>query len=123
MRDNPVTVSPGISVKELVENYIYRHHFKMYPVVESDRLTGCVHMNKVKGIDRAKWEEHTVRELAVDCTEENTITPQEDVTEAMSRMNKTGNSRLMVVESGKLRGILAHKDIMGYLSIQMEIEG
>lgn len=123
MRDNPVTVSPDISVKELVENYIYRHHFKMYPVVENDRLTGCVHMNKVKGIDRAKWEEHTVRELAVDCSEENTISPREDVTDAMSRMNKTGNSRLMVVESGKLKGIIAQKDIMGYLSIQVEIEG
>jgi Zn-dependent protease len=120
---NPVTVSPDISVRELVENYIYRHHFKMYPVVEGDRLIGCVHMNKVKEIDRAKWEEHKVRELAMDCSGDNTISPQEDVTDAMTLMNKTGNSRLMVVEKGELRGIIAQKDIMGYLSIRMEMEG
>jgi CBS domain-containing protein len=119
---NPVTVSPEISVRDLVENYIYRHHFKMYPVVEDDRLIGCVHMNKVKEIDRAKWEEHNVRELVISCSKDNTISPQEDVTDAMTLMNKTGNSRLMVVEKGKLKGIIAQKDIMGYLSIRMEME-
>jgi CBS domain-containing protein len=38
-------------------------------------------------------------------------------------IDKTGNSRLMVVEKGKLKGIIAQKDIMGYLSIRMEMEG
>jgi predicted transcriptional regulator len=79
-------------------------------------------MNKVKEIDRAKWEEHNVRELVISCSKDNTISPQEDVTDAMTLMNKTGNSRLMVVEKGKLKGIIAQKDIMGYLSIRMEME-
>jgi CBS domain-containing protein len=122
MRTDPVTVSPEISVKDLVENYIYRHHFKMYPVVENGRLIGCVHMNRIKEIDRRSWDDHTVRELTMDCSEGNTVAPKEDVTDAMTLMNKTGNSRLMVVEDGRLQGILAQKDIMKYLSIRMEME-
>ncbi|MFP4317148.1 MAG: site-2 protease family protein [Desulfovibrionales bacterium] len=123
MRTDPITVSPDISVKELVEKYIYRHHFKMYPVVENGNLLGCVHMSRIKEIDREEWESRNVRELAMNCSEENTVSPEEDVTDAMTRMNRTGNSRLMVVENGKLKGILAQKDIMGYLSTRMEMEG
>jgi len=41
----------------------------------------------------------------------------------MSEEATAGPYVLMVVESGKLKGIIAQKDIMGYLSIQMEIEG
>jgi len=123
MRTEPINVNPDISVHDLVENYIYRHHFKMYPVVENGRLVGCIHMNRVKEISQDLWPQRQVRELAQDCSEENTISPQEDVTEAMMRMNKSGNSRLMVVENGQLKGIISQKDIIGYISTRMELEG
>ena len=119
MRADPVTVSPEISTKDLVEHYIYRHHFKMYPVVKNGNLIGCVHMNSIKKVDRTSWEERST----IECSEENMVSPQKDVTDAMTIMNKTGNSRLMVVEDGKLHGILAQKDIMRYLSTRMELEG
>ena len=32
MQADPVTVPRGISVLELVQDYVYKHHFKMFPV-------------------------------------------------------------------------------------------
>ena len=32
MEKNPVTVPPSISIRELVDNYFYRYHYKMFPV-------------------------------------------------------------------------------------------
>ncbi|HUF78439.1 MAG TPA: site-2 protease family protein, partial [Thermoanaerobaculia bacterium] len=42
MQAEPVTVPRHISVAELVEDYVYRHHHKLYPVVDGARLVGCV---------------------------------------------------------------------------------
>ncbi|MFH1349865.1 MAG: hypothetical protein ABII26_02915 [Pseudomonadota bacterium] len=42
-----MTVPPSTIVEEIVESYIYRNQFKMFPVAEgSDRLLGCITMKQ-----------------------------------------------------------------------------
>ena len=123
MKTDPVTVSPSISLEQLVEDYIYKYHFKMFPVVEdSDRLLGCVTTKQVKEIPREDWGRKTVGEFATQCSPENSIEPQADAMRALSIMNQTGNSRLMVVEKGRLVGIIALKDLLELLSLKVELE-
>jgi len=46
MEADPVTVPASISLKELVDDYIYRYHHKMFPVMENqDKLAGCITQN------------------------------------------------------------------------------
>jgi Zn-dependent protease/predicted transcriptional regulator len=123
MKTDPVTVSPSVSLEQLVEDYVYKYHFKMFPVVEdSDRLLGCVTTKQVKEIPREDWNRKTVGEVASQCSPENTIEPQADAMKAISIMNRTGNSRLMVVEGGHLVGIIALKDLLELLSLKVELE-
>ena len=123
MKTDPVTVSPSVSLEHLVEDYVYKYHFKMFPVVEdSDRLLGCVTTKQVKEIPREDWNRKTVGEVASQCSPENTIAPQADAMQAISIMNRTGNSRLMVVEGGHLVGIIALKDLLELLSLKVELE-
>jgi predicted transcriptional regulator len=123
MKTDPVTVSPSVSLEQLVEGYVYKYHFKMFPVVEdSDRLLGCVTTKQVKEIPRQDWGRKTVGELASQCSPENSIEPQADAMKALSIMNQTGNSRLMVVEKGRLVGIIALKDLLELLSLKVELE-
>jgi len=123
MKSDPITVSPSISIEELVEDYIYKYHFKMFPVVERDRLFGCITTRQVKEIPKAEWQNKKVSEVARKCSNENTIDPDTDAIKALSIMHRTSNSRLMVVEGNKLVGILALKDIMKFLSIKLDLEG
>jgi Zn-dependent protease/CBS domain-containing protein len=122
MEPDPITVSPSISVEDLVEDYIYKHHFKMYPVVEDGRLIGCVTLGQVKTIPKEERKDHNVRELAEDCSEKNTIGPDEDAMKALTTMRKTNSSRLMVVEGNKLVGVITLKDMMGLLSLKIDLE-
>ena len=123
MKTDPVTVSPSISLERLVEDYIYKYHFKMFPVVEdSVKLLGCVTTKQVKEIPREDWGRKTVGEFAAQCSPENSIEPQADAMRALSIMNQTGNSRLMVVEKGRLVGIIALKDLLELLSLKVELE-
>jgi CBS domain-containing protein len=108
----------------LVDDYIYKYHFKMFPIVkEPDRLFGCVTTKQVKEIPRGEWPLKSVAELATQCSLENTISPQADAMKALSLMSRTGASRLLVVEGDHLVGIIALKDMLKFLSLKVELEG
>jgi len=123
MQPNPVTVSPSVSVKELVEDFVYRHHYKMIPVVEEGKLIGCVTTREIKALPRDQWDFRMVRHILKPCSRENTAPPDEDAMKTLSRMNRTGNSRFLVVEGDRLVGIVTLKDLLKFLSLKMDLEG
>jgi Zn-dependent protease/CBS domain-containing protein len=123
MHPDPVTVPRAISVLELVQGYIYRYHFKMFPVVDdAGRLLGCVTAGHVRALPREDWERQTVGAVADKCSPENTVQANTDAMEALSRMSRTGASRLMVVDGDRLLGILSLKDLLRFFSLKMELE-
>ena len=123
MNNDPVTVRPNLSLEELVEDYVYKYHFKLFPVVEDgNRLIGCITTKDVKGVPREEWGRKEVGEIAERCTSENTIDPETDSTEALSIMSRNGASRLMVVEGGRLVGVIALKDMLKFLSLKVELD-
>jgi Zn-dependent protease/CBS domain-containing protein len=122
MKTDPVTVSPSTSIRDLVENYIYQYHYKLFPVVEGGRLVGCITTREVKNVPRDQWEVKTVNEVATGCSADNTIEPDADAMKAISAMHRTGLSRLMVTENNRLVGIIALKDLMRLLSLKVELE-
>ncbi|HEY0787591.1 MAG TPA: CBS domain-containing protein, partial [Thermoanaerobaculia bacterium] len=122
MTTDPVTVPRVISVKELVEKYVFRYHHKLYPVMEQDRLVGCVTMQAIKELPPDEWERQTVGAIAEACGPENTISPDEEAMEALARMSRDKRSRLLVTREGKLEGIVTLSDLLKFLSLKMEFE-
>jgi Zn-dependent protease/predicted transcriptional regulator len=122
MKSDPVTAPAYISVDQLVDDYIYKHHFKMFPVEENGKLAGCISTKDVKELPREQWKNHTVRDLLKSCSTDNVITSDTDAMEALAIMSRTGNSRLMVVEDGNLVGVLSLKDMLEFLSLKFDLE-
>lgn len=123
MEREPVTVERGISIAHLVEDYIYRYHFKMFPVVSEGTLVGCVSTGEVKGVPRERWDTVTVGDIATPCSAGNTIGADEDAMDAIALMTRTGNSRLLVVDGERLVGIVSLKDMLKLLSLKLDLEG
>lgn len=122
MNQNPVTVAPSITLNEFVENYVYKLHYKLFPVVDGERLMGCVSVKEVKQVPRTEWKEHTVGEFAEKCSGQNTIASGMDAVTALSMMRRSNNSRLMVVDKDRLVGIITLKDLLVFLSLKVELE-
>ncbi len=123
MQREPVTVPPGTSIEGLVNDYFYRFHYKMFPVANGEGLVGCVTPKQVREMPREQWSQHHVDELTVPCSKQNTISPHADAMQALSTMNQTGNSRLLVVEENHLVGIVTLKDMLKFLSLKIDLEG
>jgi len=122
MKPDPITVPPSATLRELVEEYFYKFHYKMFPVVQDSELRGFITTRHVKSFPQQKWDYVTVGDAMESCSDDNTIKINDDAITALSTMNRTGNSRLMVIFNGKLAGIITLKDMMKFLSIKVDLE-
>ena len=122
MNADPVTVQDSITVAKLVEDYIYKYHHKMFPVMAGEKLVGCITTRQVKDIPREAWDRETIRDAASPCSEENTISPKTDAIKALAMMNQSGVSRLLVVDHGRLVGLVTLKDLLDFFSLKVELE-
>jgi Zn-dependent protease len=123
MSQQPIAVTPDVSLRELVEGFVYRYHHKTFPVVRDGRLVGDVSTAQLGTIDRAQWDQLTVADVMDRCSADNMVSPDTDALEAMSKMQRAGRSRLLVVRDGHLVGILSLRDLLDFLALKLELEG
>ncbi len=122
MTDAPVSVPPDISVHDLVEDYFYGYHHDLFPVAEDHRVIGYVTTREVKQVPRADWGQYQVRQIMETALSEVAIAPEADAVQALSRMRQSGASRLIVIDHGRLVGIIALKDLLEFLGLKMDLE-
>ncbi|MBZ0218357.1 MAG: site-2 protease family protein [Fimbriimonadaceae bacterium] len=122
MTADPVTVSPDISVNDLVEDYVYKFHHKLFPVVDSGELVGCVTTNEIKNTRREDWQKIPVGDIMKPRSADNTIDAGAEAAKALGLIQQTRYGRLMVTENNKLVGVISLKDLLEMLSLRMELE-
>ncbi len=60
-------------------------------------------------------------DVLVPPTEANTIHPDEEAIAGLKRITETGQPRLMVVEHGRLVGLLSLRDLMDLFQLKAEL--
>ena len=55
MTPDPPFVSPALSVRELVDEYILRRGLRAIPVAQDGRIVGLVTLTDVKHLPEAEW--------------------------------------------------------------------
>jgi Zn-dependent protease/CBS domain-containing protein len=123
MRRDPVTVSPSVTVRQWIEDYVYQHHFKMFPVVDNSDLVGCISIDNIKKVPRGDWDTRTVGQVMEPCTSKNTISTDTDTEKLLAAIMRPGMpARYMVVDDGNLVGMISLKDLMELIALKLEIE-
>jgi CBS domain containing-hemolysin-like protein len=78
---------------------------------------------QVSGVGEDQWDQLTVAEIIEPCSQDNIIAPEADTLEAMTKMQRTGRSPLLVMDRGQLLGILSLRDLLEYLTLKLQFEG
>jgi Zn-dependent protease len=121
MTEKIVTVDWLTSVEELVRDYIYRHQFTNFPVLNRDEFIGMVSLEGVKTISKDLWGFKQVRDIMTPVEFVPCLTPADDSSEALSRMISGDIGCMPVVEDGKLMGIVSRRDIMNLFKIKSDL--
>jgi Zn-dependent protease/predicted transcriptional regulator len=122
MNREPVTVAADVPVATFVEDYVYRHHHRWFPVAEQGRVVGSVSTREAAAVPRSEWPMTPVSAIMLPFAEEDAIDPDTALNDAWRQMRRSGRSRLMVVRAGRLLGILSSSDVLELIALHQQFD-
>jgi CBS domain-containing protein len=121
MTPDPPVVSPALSVRELVDEYILRRGSRAIPVAQDGGIVGLVTLSDVKHLPEPEWSSNSVGAIMTR-PPLRTIGPDAPVTRALERLVEDDVNQLLVVDKdGTLLGILTRGDVMRFLQMRGEL--
>lgn len=122
MSPEPITVTPDLSLREFVDDYVFRHHRQAFPVTSNGHVEGLVSTHSLQAFPRGSWDQHTIAEVMDRDIAKIMVRPDTKALKALERMQKSGSSRLLVVDHDRLAGVISLRDLMNYLDLRLSVE-
>lgn len=123
MRHDLVTVPADTPVQALVDDFFYRHFYKVFPVVDAaGRPVGVIGLKDVANAARDAWGATRTSEIMKPLGEDNTVSSLAPAYKVLQTMQRRQNSRLLVVDGDQLKGMVTLRDIMSYLAVRDELD-
>jgi predicted transcriptional regulator len=116
-----VTVPPNLTVRGLIERYFLAHGYGGFPVVENGRVLGLISLGEVKKVAPEDYDRSSVQDVMIPLSERLTIAPDEDVSVALQRMAEEDLGRLIVMERGRMLGLVTKTGLSRFLQMKLEL--
>ena len=122
MTRNVLTVSPDITVQQLVSDYFLVHRHGGYPVVRDGEILGIVTLQCVRAIPKERRDGVTVQQAMIPCERTVMVKPAMTALDAMQKMAREKVGRVLVTEDRRLLGIVTRGDLMRTIQTRQELE-
>ena len=114
---DPVTVAPDLSLGRFMDEVVWPHRYTSYPVVDDGRAVGLLPFRSVAQVPRAEWDGRSVRDAMLPLEDVPALTEEDDLVDALAKLGSSGVGRGLVVEDGRLAGLLSFTDLSRALEI------
>src|SRR2546425_11491421 len=121
MTAEPIVVPPALDLRHWVEDFVYRYHRKTFPVASNGHLEGVISTQALAHVPRNEWVQHTVGDLMRHDLRAISISPDADALQALSKMQRTGSSRLLVTDADHLVGIISLTGLLNFFCVTFEL--
>lgn len=115
------TVQGGCTLEEVIHEHVMTRSHPAYPVFESGQLLGLLTLGDIRHVPREQRYHVTAREVVPPLSEAQTITPETGVWDALGKMMTGNQGRLLVLEDGRMAGIISRSDILRVMRTRMEL--
>ncbi len=105
----------GLSVSQLVDDYIFPQGRRCFMVVDGDTLEGMVTVHNVRDLPRERWPVTPVAAIMTPLARLIVARPQEDAFEVLRRMDEWNVNQMPVIEEGRFLGMVARDSLIRYL--------
>jgi len=117
MSRDPATVRQDASVGQFMDDALWSRRFTTYPVVDDGHPVGLLPVRCVAEIPRGEWDARSVRDCMLRLDEVPVLAPGERVLDALEKLDQSDVDRALVVEDGRLVGLLSVTDLARALEI------
>ncbi|HZR12516.1 MAG TPA: site-2 protease family protein [Acidimicrobiia bacterium] len=112
MTHHPVVVPAWISAREFVDHYLLGHHHSGFPVVDAQGdAVGVVTLARVRAVPPDRRASSVVGEIAWPVRDVPTARPDEPAPVLVDRIGTGAEGRLLVLDGGRVAGIVTAGDL------------
>jgi Zn-dependent protease/CBS domain-containing protein len=111
MTPDPVTVPADYTLGRFLDEVAWQRRHTAYPVVENGRPLGLLAFRCVASVPRGEWEAHSVRECMIPDEDVPKLQADEPAVDALGELGDRDSSRGLVLDDGRLVGILSVADL------------
>jgi Zn-dependent protease/predicted transcriptional regulator len=117
MTEDVVSIERSTSVEKVIREYFYKYKYNSFPVVQGEEVKGIINIERLKDVDRDRRAQTPVGEIAIPIEEKYKVDPKCSVKTAMDKIFSNDLGRVLVIEDGKLLGIISRTDILNYIRV------
>jgi Zn-dependent protease/CBS domain-containing protein len=118
MVERPVTVGVDVSLGQFMDEVARSQRYTTYPVMDGGRPVGLLAFRSVAGVPRDQWDTRRVREVMIGLDDVPRLTDDEAAIDALAELSESRVSRGLVVDDGRLIGLLSITDLLRALEVR-----
>jgi CBS domain-containing protein len=115
---SPVTVDGDLTVGQFVDEVARSRRFTTYPVVDGERPIGLLAFRSVTVLPRSEWDTRRVRDAMIPLDEVPLLSEETSAIDALADLSPPTANRGLVVEDGRLVGLLSITDLTRALEVR-----
>ncbi len=119
----PVTASPDATIGDFMDEVVWERRYTTYPVVDDSRVVGLLPFRCVAAVPRREWDERRVRECMLPVETVPVLAPDDELVEAAGELSETDVRRGLVLDGGRLVGLLSITDVARALRLRRAVRG
>lgn len=122
MNEDFEIIPADISVRILVDEYIFKKKERVFLVGEEDRLKGMVSLEDVKSIPRSQWATKYVREIMTSRVDIKSARPETSAEDVQKILTEKDVHQVPVMEGDRAVGIIRRSDILRYIKLRDDLD-
>ena len=100
-----------------MDDVVLSRRFTTYPVVDNGHVVGLLPFRRVAEVPRSAWDERTVRDCMLRLDQVPVLAPGDRLTDVIDEFGDNDINRALVVEAGRLAGLLSITDVARALEL------
>src|SRR4030067_1901034 len=121
MTSPAIVVNDDITLDHVVNDFFFRYRYNSFPVVSEGAIAGIISVHDIQVVEKEKWPYTIVQDIMHKEITAFTISPESGALEALDKMIDTHSGRLVVIENGRIAGMISQRDIMQMLKIKADL--
>ncbi|MBV9320774.1 MAG: site-2 protease family protein [Mycobacterium sp.] len=118
MTADPHTAPAWVTVQDFIERYLLGDRHSAYPVQDRNgSISGLITLAQLREVTPSRRSSTMVGEVAMPLDQVSTATPNEPVTTLLERLATDGSSRALVVDAGRIIGIVTATDLVRLVDV------
>ncbi len=118
---NCETVSPDLSLENVVDDYVLLRNVRCFPVQSEDHLLGLVTLEDIRHVPREQWPVTPVEKAMTSFDRLHAVAPDDDLRNVLQLMAEQDVNQVPVIEDGRLVGLIARSDILRLIQTRREL--